>query len=143
MGARSDRRGVQQDLCDSVSELQVLLSDLDAWQGGWLLENAASWRSDERFGLFEVEYHYEYLSSARRVACDEKDVPDQAMNQTNEVLKSIGHHLNSMRLQSFVKYPRLVRCVQLSLNSFRRRRPCRRRRPPSRPWPELLSWRQT
>ena len=33
MGTRSDRRDLQQDLCDIISELQVLIHYMDAWQG--------------------------------------------------------------------------------------------------------------
>jgi len=33
MGTRSHRRDLQQDLCDIISELQVLIHNMDAWQG--------------------------------------------------------------------------------------------------------------
>ena len=33
MGTRSHRRDLQQDLCDIISELQVLIQYMDAWQG--------------------------------------------------------------------------------------------------------------
>jgi len=33
MGTRSDRRDLQQDLCNIISELQVLIHYMDAWQG--------------------------------------------------------------------------------------------------------------
>lgn len=33
MGTRSHRRDLQQDLCDIISKLQVLVHYLDAWQG--------------------------------------------------------------------------------------------------------------
>jgi hypothetical protein len=40
MGARGHRRDLQQDLCDFISELQVLLYYLDAWEGTEVLGTA-------------------------------------------------------------------------------------------------------
>jgi hypothetical protein len=43
MGTGGHRRGLQQDLCDLISELQVLLHYMDAWQGTQVL--GAAWCS--------------------------------------------------------------------------------------------------
>lgn len=48
MAARSHRGHIQQDLCHRLSEFQVLVSNLDAWQGPQILAKAEVGRKDKR-----------------------------------------------------------------------------------------------